>query len=70
MGGEFYKKGVSLALGPVVGPMGRTSLSGRIWEGFGPDSYLSGSLAHESVMGLQERGVMASVKVSLRPATQ
>lgn len=33
MGGEFRKKGVQVALGPVVGPLGRTTTGGRNWEG-------------------------------------
>jgi beta-glucosidase len=33
MGGEYYKKGVNMILGPVVGPAGRVVLSGRNWEG-------------------------------------
>ena len=37
MGGEFKTKGVHVALGPVVGPLGRVSESGRNWEGFSND---------------------------------
>jgi beta-glucosidase len=37
MGGEFKAKGVNVALGPVVGPLGRVSLGGRNWEGMGND---------------------------------
>lgn len=33
MGGEFRAKGVNVALGPVVGPAGRTLMGGRNWEG-------------------------------------
>lgn len=33
MGGEFRKKGVQVALGPVVGPLGRIVTGGRNWEG-------------------------------------
>lgn len=33
MGGEFRAKGVQVALGPVVGPLGRTVTGGRNWEG-------------------------------------
>ncbi len=33
MGGEFRAKGVNIALGPVVGPLGRVVTSGRNWEG-------------------------------------
>lgn len=37
MGAEFKAKGVHVALGPVVGPLGRTVEGGRNWEGFGAD---------------------------------
>ena len=37
MGGEFKTKGVHVALGPVVGPLGRVAQSGRNWEGFSND---------------------------------
>lgn len=33
MGGEFKAKGVNVLLGPVVGPLGRVVLDGRMWEG-------------------------------------
>ncbi|KAF4636740.1 hypothetical protein G7Y89_g1329 [Cudoniella acicularis] len=62
MGGEFRTKGVNIALGPVVGPLGRVSLSGRNWEGFSNDPYLCGSLAFETVSGIQANGVMTSTK--------
>lgn len=37
MGGEFKTKGVNVALGPVVGPLGRMAESGRNWEGISND---------------------------------
>lgn len=37
MGGEFKTKGVNVALGPVVGPLGRVAEGGRNWEGFTND---------------------------------
>lgn len=61
MGAEFRKKGVNVALGPVVGPIGRTAAGGRNWEGFAADAYLDGVLGAQSVRGLQEN-VIASVK--------
>ena len=61
MGAEFKKKGVNVALGPVVGPIARIAEGGRNWEGFGSDPYLSGILGAQSVIGLQE-SVIASVK--------
>ncbi len=63
MGGEFRTKGANVALGPVVGPLGRVVESGRNWEGFSNDPYLCGSLAFETVRGIQERGVITSTKV-------
>ena len=40
MGGEFRTKGVQMALGPVVAPLGRTTTNGRNWEGqFVDDTY-------------------------------
>ena len=62
MGGEFRKKGVNMLLGPVVGPAGRVVLSGRNWEGFSVDPYLSGALVYETIEGIQEQGVMTSTK--------
>lgn len=37
MGREFKRKGVHVALGPVVGPLGRIVRGGRNWEGFTND---------------------------------
>jgi len=37
MGGEFKTKGVNVALGPVVGPLGRVFEGGRNWEGISND---------------------------------
>lgn len=65
MAGEFRKKGSNIALGPVVGPLGRTVASGRNWEGFATDPYLSGQLAFETVGGTQSQGIITSVKVCL-----
>jgi hypothetical protein len=33
LGGEFKVKGVNVALGPVIGPLGRIAEGGRNWEG-------------------------------------
>jgi beta-glucosidase len=78
MGGEFKTKGVHVALGPVVGPLGRVARGGRNWEGFNNDrelawtylgsktynhaAYLCGVLAADTVRGIQDAGVTASVK--------
>nr|POE51658.1 putative beta-glucosidase m [Quercus suber] len=53
MGAEFRKKGVNVALGPVVGPVGRMATNGRNWEGFASDPYLDGIMGAQSVVGLQ-----------------
>ena len=61
MGAEFKRKGVNVALGPVVGPIGRIATGGRNWEGFAADPYLDGILGAQTVLGLQE-SVIACVK--------
>ncbi|KAK6865022.1 glycoside hydrolase family 3 protein [Apiospora arundinis] len=62
MGLEFRTKGVNVALGPVVGPVGRVVQGGRNWEGFGVDPWLSGAFAFETVQGIQSVGVITSTK--------
>ncbi|KAK0375432.1 beta-glucosidase [Colletotrichum limetticola] len=62
LGGEFRTKGVNVALGPAVGPLGRIARGGRNWEVFSNDPYLCGSLAAETITGIQGQGVMVSVK--------
>ncbi|KAF7185498.1 Beta-glucosidase 1 [Pseudocercospora fuligena] len=59
MGEEFRDKGVNGLLGPVAGPLGRSSEGGRNWEGFSPDPYLTGVLFAETVRGIQSTGQMA-----------
>lgn len=62
MAKEFKNKGVHVALGPVVGPLGRIAQGGRNWEGFSNDPYLSGILVGDTVQGMQSVGVSASTK--------
>jgi beta-glucosidase len=62
MAEEFKSKGSHIALGPVVGPLGRSPFGGRNWEGYSPDSYLSGVLVEETVLGMQSAGVQACTK--------
>ncbi|KAI1485679.1 beta-glucosidase M [Biscogniauxia mediterranea] len=62
MGLEFRVKGANIALGPVVGPVGRVVRGGRNWEGFAVDPYLCGALAYETVIGVQSQGVITSTK--------
>ncbi|KAI1436944.1 glycoside hydrolase superfamily [Xylaria sp. CBS 124048] len=59
---EARKKGVNAILGPCMGPLGRMPAGGRNWEGFGADPYLQGIAAAQSVRGIQDEGVMATVK--------
>lgn len=66
MGGEFRTKGVNVALGPVVGPLGRVATGGRNWEGISNDPYLCGSLAAATSRGIQSSGVIACAKVGLQ----
>ncbi|KAI0454362.1 beta-glucosidase M [Xylaria acuta] len=62
MGLEFRVKGANIALGPVVGPLGRVVSGGRNWEGFSVDPYLCGALAAQTVEGIQSQGVITSTK--------
>ncbi|KAF4126206.1 beta-glucosidase [Geosmithia morbida] len=62
MGSEYRKKGAHIALTPCSGPLGRSAYSGRNWEGFSPDPYLSGLAMEKSVQGLQDAGVQATPK--------
>ena len=62
LGREHRLKGVNVMLGPSMGPMGRSPLGGRNWEGFGPDPVLAGAAAAYTIKGVQEEGVMATAK--------
>ncbi|TGZ79625.1 hypothetical protein EX30DRAFT_80217 [Ascodesmis nigricans] len=59
---EAKAKGVNVLLGPSMGPIGRTPLGGRNWEGFGSDPYLQGVAAAETIKGIQGAGVIATAK--------
>ena len=61
IGREFRAKGVNVALGPVIGPLGRVAKGGRNWEGFTNDPYLAGELVYPTIQGFQE-SVIACVK--------
>ena len=54
-------RGVSILLGPGVN-IYRSPLCGRNYEYFGEDPYLMGETAKEYILGVQEEGVMATVK--------
>lgn len=62
LGKEARGKGVNVLLGPCVGPIGRSPLGGRNWEGFGSDPYLQGIAGGLSVQGIQDEGVIATAK--------
>ena len=61
-GQEARLKGVNVLLGPCVGPLGRMPAGGRNWEGFGTDPYLQGVAAANTIRGIQEEGVIATIK--------
>ncbi|KAI1320321.1 glycoside hydrolase family 3 protein [Xylariaceae sp. FL0255] len=59
---EAKGKGTHAVLGPCIGPIGRMPAGGRNWEGFGSDPYLAGIAAAQSIRGMQDAGVMATIK--------
>ncbi|KAM0345488.1 hypothetical protein ACHAPU_006415 [Fusarium lateritium] len=61
-GKEAKGKGINVILGPAIGPLGRAPAGGRNWEGFGPDPYLQGIAGAETIRGIQDAGVMATIK--------
>lgn len=62
LGEEARGKGVNVLLGPVVGPIGRKSRGGRIWEGFGVDPSLQAIGGSLTIKGMQSTGVIANLK--------
>ena len=54
-------RGVSILLGPGVN-IYRAPMCGRNFEYFGEDPYLAGETAAQYILGVQEKGVMATVK--------
>lgn len=62
MGSEQRDKGIDVLLGPVAGPLGRAPMGGRNWEGFSVDPYMSGKALADTVLGIQEAGVIACAK--------
>lgn len=59
---EARLKGVNVILGPAMGPIGRSPMGGRNWEGFGTDPSLQGIAAAETIKGIQSQGVIATAK--------
>ncbi|KAH6885735.1 glycoside hydrolase superfamily [Thelonectria olida] len=62
IGKEARGKGVHVWLGPAVGPLGRKPKGGRNWEGFGADPVLQAIGARQTIKGVQEQGVIATIK--------
>ena len=60
-GYEFYKKGINVALTPNINIL-RIPNSGRIFESFGENPFLTGNLASNLIKGIQENGVIACAK--------
>lgn len=44
------------------GPLGRSPLGGRNWEGFSPDPFLSSVASYITVRAIQDQGVITSLK--------
>ncbi|KAF2202130.1 beta-glucosidase 1 precursor [Delitschia confertaspora ATCC 74209] len=61
-GKEARLKGIHVLLGPCVGPLGRMPAGGRNWEGFGTDPVLQGISAAQTIKGIQDEGVIATIK--------
>jgi beta-glucosidase-like glycosyl hydrolase len=62
LGREFRGKGINIYLGPTVGPLGRKPKGGRNWEGFGADPVLQAVGGALTIKGVQENGVIATIK--------
>lgn len=61
LGEEFRGKGIHVYLGPAMDIM-RNPKAGRAWESFGPDPFLNGEGAFETITGVQSVGVQACAK--------
>ena len=60
-GQENKEKGINTFLSPCVNIM-RTPQAGRVWEAFGEDPFYSGVCASEMIKGIQDAGVIATIK--------
>ena len=58
---ENKEKGINTFLSPCVNIM-RTPQAGRVWEAFGEDPFYSGVCASEMIKGIQDVGVIATIK--------
>ncbi len=61
LGRDARARGVDILLGPGVN-IYRSPLCGRNFEYMGEDPYLAGEIAVQYILGVQEEGVMATVK--------
>lgn len=61
LGDDARARGVHILLGPGVN-IYRSPLCGRNFEYFGEDPYLSSEVAVQYILGVQEKGVMATIK--------
>ncbi|KEY72847.1 hypothetical protein S7711_04428 [Stachybotrys chartarum IBT 7711] len=59
---EARGKGINVLLGPCIGALGRMPAGGRNWEGFGADPYLQGIAGSQTIKGIQDQGVIATIK--------
>jgi beta-glucosidase len=59
LGREARARGIHIQLGPGVN-IARTPLSGRNFEYFGEDPFLTGEMASSWIRGLQSQGVVAT----------
>ncbi|KAI0124203.1 glycoside hydrolase superfamily [Xylariales sp. AK1849] len=62
IGQEFKGKGANFYLGPSVGALGRKPRGGRNWEGFGADPVLQAVAGAQTIKGVQDQGVIATLK--------
>ncbi|KAI8941426.1 hypothetical protein NX059_002648 [Plenodomus lindquistii] len=62
LGREYRGKGIHVALGPFIGPIGRVVRGGRNWEGLGADPYINGVGGGLLTKGIQEAGVISTPK--------
>ena len=60
-GEENKERGINTFLTPCVNIM-RTPQAGRVWEAFGEDPFYSGVCASEIIKGIQDNGVIATIK--------
>ncbi|CDZ97665.1 glycoside hydrolase family 3 protein [Phaffia rhodozyma] len=61
LGTECKEKGAHVLLGPTVNTQ-RSPLGGRGFESFSEDPYLNGTIAAAYINGVQEKGVVATIK--------